>query len=430
MTPPDSHSRRASRALRRMAEEDPALAALSLWCRHRDSDAAQAAASDADTIRYGTGFEALSLPEQVGLCAHHVLHIALRHAIRAVALRDRLGERFDADVYNIATDALINDTLLLAEYALPRPCVTAVDLLAAQAGETLGPEQALGRYDADRLYLRLLRAPGGSGDGGSMGVRPDDPARRCEALRREAAARGWAPDLDPGGTATAGDSDLTEGDWQQHLARAMDAGRRSGRGIGVFGHRLADLPRPRTPWEVHLRGLLARALTEGPARDPGRPGRRWIAASAEARQAGQREPAFEPGWHRRHPALRLAVALDCSGSVANDLVARFAAEIGGIVRRTGAEVSLLPFDQTVHGIHRLRAGTAQAAIAALLVPRDGGTDFAPVLAAAARLDPALIVVLTDLDGPTGPVPAAPVLWAVPDRTPPAPPFGRVLALCD
>jgi hypothetical protein len=54
---------------------------------HRTWTAAEAelvAANDGATIYYGPGFEALPLPVQVGMVAHQVLHVALRHPQRAM----------------------------------------------------------------------------------------------------------------------------------------------------------------------------------------------------------------------------------------------------------------------------------------------------------------------------------------------------------
>ncbi len=75
------HSVRAGSALRALTETDPALAALSLWCDHRDG-AGTVARSSGTTITYGPGFEALPPHEQIGVAAHHVLHVALRHGAR------------------------------------------------------------------------------------------------------------------------------------------------------------------------------------------------------------------------------------------------------------------------------------------------------------------------------------------------------------
>jgi hypothetical protein len=84
------HSTRAARALAHLGEVDPALAVLALWCRHRDG--AGTTRTSGDVITYGSGFGHLGLPEQVGLVAHHVLHVALRHSSRQAGLAERLGE--------------------------------------------------------------------------------------------------------------------------------------------------------------------------------------------------------------------------------------------------------------------------------------------------------------------------------------------------
>ena len=86
-----SHSARARRALAQLQEVDPALGVLALWCTHRDTDAPTF--TEGETIYYGPGFESLPAHEQVGVAAHHVLHVALRHSARSEALAQRLGER-------------------------------------------------------------------------------------------------------------------------------------------------------------------------------------------------------------------------------------------------------------------------------------------------------------------------------------------------
>jgi len=120
------HSTRAARALAHLAEVDPALHILSLWCRHRDG---AATATRGDTIAYGPDFTTLGLPEQVGLAAHHILHAALRHSARQTALAERLGDAFQPDLYALAADGIVTETLLLAGHALPRPATTLTGLL-------------------------------------------------------------------------------------------------------------------------------------------------------------------------------------------------------------------------------------------------------------------------------------------------------------
>ena len=118
-----------------------------------------------------------------------------------------------------------------------------------------------------------------------------------------------------------------------------------------------------------------------------------------------------------------------SSSVSDAVLARFAAEIVRIAARSGAEVHLLAFDESVRVTEVLDPRRGPEQITALRLARDGGTDFAPVLAAAADLGPAMIVVLTDLDADLPPPPGRiPVLWAVPARPARAPGYGRVILL--
>nr|WP_255670731.1 VWA-like domain-containing protein [Cognatishimia sp. F0-27] len=144
--------------------------------------------------------------------------------------------------------------------------------------------------------------------------------------------------------------------------------------------------------------------------------------------SGGPAPVFEPGNARHRKRARIVVGLDSSGSVADPLLALFCAEVAGIARRTGAEVHLMCFDETVYAQSVVEPGRLATALTALDMRREGGTSFVDVMAQAGRLDPSIVVVLSDLDGPYGPPPAFDVLWATPVAAPPTPPFGRVLSL--
>jgi predicted metal-dependent peptidase len=412
-----THSARARAALIRLAEADPAIGALALWVDHRDSDARDLAAwTDGRTIFYGAPFADLAPHEAAGLAAHHVLHAAFRHPARARAMAGRFGGAFAPDLFALACDAILNQTLTLAGHALPRPAVLLSDLLA----EALPEERQVTAWDAEALYLRLCSAaPGRAGDRGTDG-----------RARAYAERQGFRPDLEPGqGAGGAGEDALADADWHDRLARALAVGRAAGRGIGALGETLLDLPRPVVPWERHLRRLLARALTEDARPDAARPARRWIAAEADARARGRPEPAYEGARRRPVARARIAACIDTSTSVDDATLALFAAQIADIGRRSGAEVHVLAFDTAVTQ-HAVMSGTQwEGTIARLPFARGGGTDFAPVLAAAAALAPSAIVVLTDLDAPAPPEPGRiPVIWAVPVQPAPPAPFGRVLSL--
>jgi predicted metal-dependent peptidase len=409
------HSSRAGPALRALAETDPAMAALSLWCDHRD-DVGPVARTAGTMITYGPGFEALPRHEQTGIAAHHILHVALRHSARMAAMDARFAERFDADLYAIAADAVVNEALVQSGYAIPRPALTLTGLLADLDGAAAPAAEALAVWDTDRLYIRLTQQASGA----------DRAADRAKAHVRVLV---FEPDLDPTVQRSEAAEGVDEALWRQHLSRAMEAGRLAGRGIGMLGHRLADIPVAETPWEVVLRRLVTRSLTEAAQPTYRRPARRWVAMEAEARRNGGPSPAFEPGVLRRLEVPRVVVGLDASSSIDDARLGMVLAEIAGIVRRLAAEVWVIAFDETPRGAVRIDPTRWRSQLEQLDLPRGGGTDFGPVIAAAARLRPSVIVILTDMEGTVGPRPGSvPVIWAVPDGAPPAPPFGRVISL--
>ena len=394
------HASRARAALEALVETDPAIAALALWCDHRDG---ARTATEGTTITYGPDFSDRPPHEQQGLVAHHVLHVALRHSARMAEMAARLGAGFDADRWNLAADALVNEAVTRAGHALPRPSPTLTALLA----ETALPASsgaALAEWDVERLYHAL------TGSGADKGARK--------------AARGYAPDLSPESGATGDDAE-DAARWRQHLSQALEVGRQAGRGLGRIGHRIADMPARRTPWEVVLRGLLTRAATPMPRPAPQRPARRWLAAAAQAARAGTPAPGFEPGLRPVSDVPRIAVALDASGSIDDARLNLFWAEVTGIAQRLRAELHLIVFDDAIRHQARIEPGAAPTLAP---MPRGGGTAFAPVTEAARALAPAALVILTDLEGEPGPAPPFPVIWAVPDPKGAAPSYGRLLDL--
>lgn len=412
------HSGRATTALRSLTETDPAMAALSLWCAHRDRDQGAAAETEGDTIHYGASFTCFPGHEAQGLAAHHILHVALRHSARMAAMADRLGEGFDPALWALAADSIVNEALLLAGYALPRPALRLTGVLQAALGQIVPPRAALAEWDVDRLYLRLRQ--GGTGE--------DSAQARA---RNYAAEQGFAPDISPDrGAGPDPEAPKDEAEWRQHVARAMEAGRIAGRGIGRVASMLADLPQPRIPWEIVLRQMLARALLPLPAPAHSRPARAFLAMDAHALATGGPAPAFQPGPARARPAPRVVLALDTSSSIDDDRMAMFMAEVTGIARRMMAEVHLIAFDEAPEPPVRLDLAGWRGQLDALATRRGGGTAFAPVIRAALRLAPSALVILTDLEGDPGPTPPRlPVLWAVPDATGMAPPpFGRLLSM--
>ena len=208
----------------------------------------------------------------------------------------------------------------------------------------------------------------------------------------------------------------------------MEVGRKAGSGIGRLGAILADLAPDAVPWEVVLRGPLARALTERARPNWRRPSGSFVARLAEAERRGGSLPVFEPGRQRTNHRPTIVIGLDTSASIDAQTLRLFWAEAEGIARRTGAEVHLLVFDEKVGQTIRLdpigRRGRMDHQ-----VRTGGGTDFTDLFDKSARLHPSILIVLTDLDAPIPAVPKFPVLWAVPQSVE-TPPFGKLLLIGD
>jgi predicted metal-dependent peptidase len=411
MTHSSLHSFRATRALQALTERDPALAALSLWCQHRDAEGLDVPAETTGAlIRYGPDFAALPAHEQIGLAGHHILHVALQHSDRMAAMAARMGDGFAPDLWQIASDAIVNEAIVQAGHALPRPALTLSRLLGA-----LNEQGGLAEWDCERLYRRMADTPEGAG-----------------RARRQAQEDGQKPDLRPGGVDGGGQGKdkggTGEAEWRAHLARAMAAGAAAGFGLGVLGHRLADLPQPRTPWELVLRRLLARATVHRPEPAPLRPARAWLAGAGRALQNGAPLPPFQPRMRWQGAAPRIVLGLDCSASVQEDSLRLLLAEVQAIALRVQASLHLLTFDDGLHHDMPLYPATARATLRALDLPQGGGTDFRPVFARAGELGPSALVILSDMDGPMGAPPRFPVIWAAPQPDPPQAPFGHVLSL--
>jgi len=451
---------RGTRAIQTMVEFAPSTGGLALWARHCDLDSADAprvAANDGACIYYGPGFEALPPPVQVGMVAHQVLHVALRHAQRRDALAHLLGD-VDPQLYNICADAIVNSTLShLSWLELPPGSVLLEDLLGGSLNIFQGVEKSLLEWDLERLYRAIddrnwssgrsrgerrgkgneRHSQSGEGAGSETGDGPEQqanlerPARdgQCASRARYLAQR-MIVDLLPAAEADKPEAEAEQSrEWRERIIRAH-----AGDGVhSMLRELLADLPKVRTPWELLLRTQLARGLSHQPDLSWSRPSRSYLANQGRSRSAnasrtgrGWRMP-WEPGFSTAKAVARLAVMVDVSGSIDAPLLARFAGEIEAITRRLEAGAVVVVGDQQVTSVDWFEPGRSN--LRDIAFDGGGGTDFAPLLREAERHAPDIGVFLTDLDGPADYRPSFPVLWCVPVAHAAMPhPFGRKLVL--
>jgi predicted metal-dependent peptidase len=424
----------ASKALQRLIENSPGFGSLTLFAGHVDCDSGPALSwTDGTNIYYPKAFAKISVAEQIGVVAHEAMHIAFRHVQRFEQMRKHFGT-LDHRMANIAADAIINQTL--AGYSwlqLPGKPVMLVELLKEVLGEDWKADDALAHWNLELLYKTISdRTPrqqsrGGQGQGQGPKQKGQQPGgtgspeqegqgdSNADRAERYARSKGFDEDMAESPTPFDPAKEAEESrTWRNRILRA-----KAGDGThGILRRPLADLPDTTTPWEHVLRSRLTAALMPKSRETWAQPSRRWLALHEDYEALGW-EMALEPAVDPNTPAMKVAVCLDTSGSIDEDLFNRFVAELVGIQRRTGATMHVIVADMTIHDEQTIKAADGrQGLLRKVTFKGHGGTDFSPALKRCDEIGVAQIVYLTDLEGPARHKPKAPVIWAVPKR------FGR------
>jgi predicted metal-dependent peptidase len=171
-----------------------------------------------------------------------------------------------------------------------------------------------------------------------------------------------------------------------------------------------DLPRVETPWEQIFRSIVQTAFQEAIQKNYSRPNRRWLALERDYfYRAGVNLP-FAPDSIKKR-GTRLAVALDTSGSIDGELLGRFLAEVASMCHFNQRDLVLIVGDAVVHLITEIDWCVVSDELSRIKYTGGGGTDFRPLIAAAAEYVPDALIYLTDLYGETGDEPDFPVIWA-------------------
>lgn len=351
---PLDHTRLAAARLR-AAEAQPFLA-MALYALTAVADASQPTFGVDERWRLYVNPRKLRewpVPEVAGVLLHEVSHVLRDHAGRARTVAVA-GERA-GHLWNLAADAEINDDLLAAGVTLPATPVTP-RLLGMPAGKV-----------AEFYYGRLGQEPV-----------PQLPV----------------PDCGPGCHGQGGIDDSPLLPAGMSAAEALLLRRRVAEEIArVAGQRPGDLPggwlrwaeaviRPQLDW----RRLLAAKVRSSAAAVAG------AADYSYARPPRRRVPQVVLPALRR-PVPRVAVIVDTSGSVTDELLGLAWTEVHGCLRSLGIRRDLLTVYAADTTVHRLTGPPRQR----VGLTGGGGTDMAGAIGAAlaARPAPDLVVVITD-----------------------------------
>ena len=445
-----AESRRMRPDLESAIEHLPGLASLALWCRFSDAGEEEAIAyTDGSTIYAGNGYEKFAPKERRFICLHEILHIALCHTQRAEQLKRRDPD-FDSELLNIAADAIINSSLEnLTALETPSDAWTLAKIWQVLDENITEKERAMNamsssasspasnvitlnysygaqsqskkianltrseftranRWSCEELYYFLKAQSQSRANFLTVLVAAYRKDTLGSDLRGEAGAKtGEQGDLkarteDP--KKMQDDAANEKREWQQRLALLR------GTAPELFERLAGELPKTETPWEQILRSVVQTAFQEATVNDCSRPSRRWLAMEKDyAARAGVSLP-FSPNVKKKR-GTRLAVALDTSGSIDAQLLGRFLAEIAALVAFNQRNLILLIGDAKLHDAVEIDWRDAAAELSRTKYTGGGGTDFRPIIEAAAEYEPDALVYLTDLFGEAGSEPDFPVIWA-------------------
>ena len=433
-----SESNRMRADLEAAIEYLPGLASLALWCRFADTDEEAIAYTDGSTIYAGAGYEKFEDKQRRFICLHEILHIALCHPQRFAELEKRDLAGFNPQILNIAADAVINTSLeKLTGLETPPDAWTlsAIWQCLEKSEDAANPSEtnrssayysfATAASQQTRKIANLTRTEFTTVSRWSceelynfLKSRCQSDATFCAGLVEFGGRDALAGDLrvkqqrDADNRRDAGKADNSKKsapddekrNWQQRLSLLRGS-------VPELLERLGgELPRVETPWEQIFRFLVQTAFQEAINKNYSRPNRRWLALERDYRARTGIDLPFAPDSIKKR-GTRLAVALDTSGSIDRELLGRFTAEIAALCAFNQRNLVLIIGDAAVHQIAEIDWRDATRELSKIKYTGGGGTDFRPLIEAAAEYEPDALIYLTDLYGETGDEPNFPVIWA-------------------
>jgi len=316
------------------------------------------------------------LAKTKGVLRHEVMHIAMCHHVRR--------QQRESGKWNMAADYVIN-------------------AIGKEAGWDL-PEDGLFNdkykdYTTEHVYELLPDGPGGGGGGlfgpvwnhGAVEDHPDSGSD--ESTQRQ-----------------------LEEDIKIDVLQAANAAKIRGK-LPAYLERLAnEIRKARLPWKE----LLARFILQQQRNDY-----TWMKPNKRFIEDGMYLPTlYSEG------VGKLVVAVDTSGSIGQEELNVFLAELNGILEQTRPEeVTLIPCDAEVYPQYVKKYTPQDFPITSPKLGGGGGTDFCPVFAHVEKegLIPVCLIYLTDMYGPFPDIPPPyPVLWIATSEI--EGPFGQTVRL--
>jgi predicted metal-dependent peptidase len=389
--------------------------------------------TDGKSIWLGPKLFKESPKAQAFVLIHEVLHVALRHPQRGLALRKARqanGLPWSGQVFNWAADAIIHFSMQNLSGWVNKPDIGIITF------ENLLPEDTLKarppyKWNVESLFVHLMDnmvMPSiKEGKVGSVAQYGEQLPRNGKGMldielpeKPGEGSKGKEP-IKP-------DTREEARNWENRVKRAA-AGDRPG---GIMKEILFDIPITRTPWRYILRRFISDAVMPITHVQPYRPSRHSIILDSFYKQTcSELSVPFFPSFRPKPGIRKIVVVIDTSGSIDDGMCEYFAGEIQTIRQKVGCDLTLITCDTEVHQTIDVRPFDNFHTI----IKQNGGfkgrggTDFVPGVAAAEKVPGAAVIVyLTDMAGPYPSKCRLPLLWASTSEQYKKPPVGQVFVL--
>ena len=376
--------KRLSKAKTALILEHPFVGNIALNMPFELTEDTPTAATNGERVLFNPNFcDELSDEELKFLVAHECMHPMLEHPFRR---QDR-----DIRVWNQAGDYVINQLLVDENMGkMPEGGLYDMDVWHKGGGTT------------DGIY-KILPKEGPSDDSnggiGSVGKGGGDPLDQC---------------LDAEGGQAENEQRASE--WKVKVAQAAQAAKMMGKMSAGLERFVGKVLEAKVDWREVLQRFVEKCKDD--TRSWARPNRRFLAQGLYL-PTSSGEAMGE-----------LVVAVDCSGSIDEDTLNQFAAEVLTIKEDSNPScIHVVYFDHEVSHYEKFTRDDELH-----IEPHGGGgTAFSPVFDYLNKhgIDPIACVFLTDLYcDDYGDEPSYPVLWVATDKDKTDAPFGEVVVMDD
>ncbi|AIS52670.1 von willebrand factor type A [Thermoanaerobacter kivui] len=311
-----------------------------------------------------------SIEEIMGILYHQTLHMLRDHANRLV--------NFPPDIANIAADAEINDDILAEKIKLPEETITP---------EKLGlPPKLLAEEYAEKIMEKQNTSSAWNSPTANdqkEGNIPQPAAGRCGSIATGQPEPWELPDTDK---ETPGISSAEQEIIRKEVATAIKA--EASKDIGAVPAHLTRWAEEKLKPKINWRKELASVVRNAAATISGMVDYSY---SRPSRRQSTIQNVVLP--FLRQPTPSVAVVVDTSGSMSDNMLSQALAEIDGILKSMGLRegIKYIACDYNVHVVDKITN------IKQINLKGGGGTNMEKGIEAAAKLKPRpnICVVLTD-----------------------------------